>query len=67
MKSHEHVSQKTALVVGATGIIGRAITTALAVNGEWRVIALARSGASVAGAAQALSVDLLDREKRSLT
>jgi nucleoside-diphosphate-sugar epimerase len=34
MKASEANSQKTAIVVGATGIIGRAITAALAKDGR---------------------------------
>jgi nucleoside-diphosphate-sugar epimerase len=49
-------------VIGATGIIGRAITAALAKDGKWNVIALSRSGAAVPGADQAISVYLLDPE-----
>ena len=63
MKTSEANSQKTAIVIGATGIIGRAITAALAKDGKWNVmIALSRSDASVPGADQAISVDLLDPE-----
>jgi NAD(P)-dependent dehydrogenase (short-subunit alcohol dehydrogenase family) len=63
MKASEANSQKTAIVVGATGIIGRAITAALAKDGKWNVIALSRSGAAVLEADQAISVDLLDPER----
>lgn len=63
MKASEANSQKTAIVIGATGIIGRAITAALAKEGKWNVVALSRSGAAVPGADQAISVDLLDPER----
>jgi NAD dependent epimerase/dehydratase family enzyme len=62
MKASEANSQKTAIVIGATGIIGRAITEALAKDGKWNVIALSRPDASVPGADQAISVDLFDPE-----
>ena len=56
-------NEKKAVVVGATGIIGRAIAQALANDGKWNVIALSRSGESVPGTQQALAVDLLDKEQ----
>lgn len=50
----------TAVVVGATGIIGRAIVAKLAEVGGWRTIAVSQSGRTVPGADEAISVDLLD-------
>jgi nucleoside-diphosphate-sugar epimerase len=62
MNASEASSKRTAVVVGATGIMGRAITEALAKESQWNVIALSRSGESVPGADQAIAVDLLDPE-----
>jgi nucleoside-diphosphate-sugar epimerase len=59
----EKTKQRTAIVIGATGIVGRAITAALANEGKWKVVTLSRSGASVPGAQQAISVDLLDQKE----
>lgn len=50
----------TAVVVGATGIIGRAIVAKLARVGGWRTIAVSQSGKTVPGADEAIGVDLLD-------
>jgi nucleoside-diphosphate-sugar epimerase len=56
-------NEKKAVVIGATGIIGRAITQGLAHDGKWNVVALSRSGESITGAQQTLAVDLLDQEQ----
>jgi nucleoside-diphosphate-sugar epimerase len=48
------------LLTGATGLIGRATTPALAAAG-YEVVALSRSGRPVPGAARAIDCDLLDR------
>jgi len=54
---------RTAVVVGATGIIGRAIAAKLAGQGGWRVIGVMRSGATVPGVNEAIAVDLSDPEE----
>ena len=54
---------RTAVVVGATGIIGRAIAAKLAGQGGWRVIGITRSGATVPGVDEAIAVDLSDPEE----
>jgi nucleoside-diphosphate-sugar epimerase len=54
---------KTAAVVGATGIIGRAIAAKLSELGGWRVIGITRSGSTVPGAGEAIAADLLDPEE----
>ena len=56
----------TAVVVGATGIIGRAIAAKLAERGGWRVIAVTRSGGTVPGVDEAIAVDLRDPEEARL-
>jgi nucleoside-diphosphate-sugar epimerase len=53
----------TAVVVGATGIIGRAIAAKLAELGGWRVIGVTRSGGTVPGVDEAIAVDLRDPEE----
>ena len=51
---------KTAVVVGSTGIVGRAIAAKLAELGGWRVVGATRSGGTVPGLDEAIAVDLLD-------
>jgi hypothetical protein len=53
----------TAVVVGATGIIGRAIATKLPELGRWRVIGITRSGSTVPGVDEGIAVDLRDPEE----
>ncbi len=50
----------TAVVVGSTGIVGRAIAAKLAEIGGWRVVGATRSGGTVPGLDEAIAVDLLD-------
>ena len=59
----ERLAGKVAVVVGATGIIGRAIAAKLAGQGGWRVIGVTRSGATVPGVNEAIAVDLSDPEE----
>lgn len=54
-------SGKTALIVGASGIVGRAALTHFASSDDWAVIAAARRPPEADGA-RALSLDLLDAE-----
>jgi nucleoside-diphosphate-sugar epimerase len=56
-------SMTTAVVVGATGIIGRAIAAKLAELGGWRVIGVTRSGSTVRGVDETIAVDLRNREE----
>jgi nucleoside-diphosphate-sugar epimerase len=53
----------TAVVVGATGIIGRTIAAKLAKIGGWRVLGVTRSGGAVPGVDEAIAVDLTDPEE----
>ena len=53
----------TAVVVGSTGIIGRAIAAKLAELGGWRVIGVTRSGGTVPGVDEAIAVDLRDPDE----
>jgi nucleoside-diphosphate-sugar epimerase len=54
---------RTAVVVGSTGIIGRAIAAKLAELGGWRVLGVTRSGDTVPGVDEAIAVDLSDPEE----
>src|SRR5258707_12635093 len=53
----------TAVVVGATGIVGRAIAAKLAELGGWRGIGVTRSGGTVPGVDEAIAVDLRDPDE----
>jgi nucleoside-diphosphate-sugar epimerase len=53
----------TAVVVGSTGIIGRAIAAKLAELGGWRVVGVTRSGGAVPGVDEAIGVDLRDPDE----
>ena len=55
----------TAVVVGATGIIGRAIVVKLAEVEGWRTIAVSQSGRALPGADEAISIDWLDSAEAS--
>ena len=52
--------QKTAVVVGALGVIGRYIVERLLAAGDWNVIGLSRRGAPDQPRYRHISVDLLD-------
>jgi nucleoside-diphosphate-sugar epimerase len=54
------MEQKTALVAGASGVIGRGILECLLGRDDWDVIALARKPPDPVGRARFISVDLLD-------
>ena len=56
-----NTSRKTALVIGATGIVGRA-NVELGGMEDWSIIALSKSGAPVPGAQASISADLLNRQ-----
>jgi NAD(P)-dependent dehydrogenase (short-subunit alcohol dehydrogenase family) len=56
-------TKRTAVVVGSTGIVGRAIAAKLAELGGWRVLGVTRSGGAVPGVHEALAVDLSDPEE----
>ncbi|MWV51333.1 NAD-dependent epimerase/dehydratase family protein [Rathayibacter sp. VKM Ac-2803] len=55
------MTERTALVVGARGVIGGNLVEHLEREGGWRVIGLSRRGGVDAGAVRHRSVDLLDR------
>lgn len=53
---------RTALVVGARGVIGGNLIAHLEREGDWRVVGLSRRGGEDAGPVRHIAVDLLDRE-----
>ena len=53
--------RKRALVVGATGVVGRAMLRHLLATGGWEVLAVSRRKPDVEGLYEHLAVDLLDR------
>jgi nucleoside-diphosphate-sugar epimerase len=54
------MDRKTALVVGAQGVIGRNLVEHLATLEEWDVIGLSRRGGEASGRVRHIAVDLLD-------
>lgn len=59
---HSHYSQKTALVVGANGVIGRNLIEYLATLPDWDIIGVSRRGGESTNRVRYISADLLDRE-----
>ncbi|MDQ0577401.1 SDR family oxidoreductase [Agromyces albus] len=57
------MDQKTALVVGARGVIGGNIIAHLEREGGWNIVGLSRRGGTDAGAVRHVAVDLLDRDE----
>lgn len=53
---------RTAVVVGARGVIGGNLIEHLAREGHWRIIGLSRRGGRDEGPVRHISVDLLDRD-----
>lgn len=56
------MSSKTAVVVGARGVIGGNLVTHLEQLGDWDIIGLSRRGGTSTGRVRHIAVDLLDRE-----
>jgi len=54
------MDRKTALVVGAQGVIGRNLVEHLATLEDWQVIGLSRRGGETVGRIRHIAVDLLD-------
>ena len=52
--------KKTALIAGATGVVGRNLVRHLACQDDWEVIAVSRRKPDVTGEFTHLSIDLLD-------
>ncbi|WP_028612179.1 SDR family oxidoreductase [Paenibacillus harenae] len=57
---NDNASRKTALVVGANGVIGRNLIDHLVTLPEWDIIGVSRRGGQSSGRVRYLSVDLLD-------
>jgi len=51
------MARYSAIVAGATGVVGRGLTEALAADSDWEVVALARKPLDIAGA-RFMSIDL---------
>lgn len=60
MNSKEHTPQKTALVVGAGGVIGRNLIEHLITLPEWDIIGVSRRGRENTKRIRYISADLLD-------
>lgn len=58
------MSNKTALVAGANGVIGRNLVRHLQTQGDWNVIGLSRSGGPSEGRVRHVAVDLLNPHER---
>jgi nucleoside-diphosphate-sugar epimerase len=56
------MNEKTALVVGARGVIGGNLIEHLVALGEWNVVGLSRRGGPDRGSVRHIAVDLLDRD-----
>ena len=56
------MATKTALVVGARGVIGGNLVRHLGASGDWDVIGLSRRGGADSGPVRHVAVDLLDRD-----
>ena len=55
---------RTAVVVGARGVIGGNLVDHLAAAGDWEVIGLSRRGGPTTGRVRHVAVDLLDPRRR---
>ena len=55
-------NNRTALVVGANGVIGSNLITHLEELGDWNIVGLSRRGGQNTGKTNYISVDLLDEE-----
>lgn len=56
------MGEKTALVVGARGVIGGNLIAHLEREGGWNIVGLSRRGGTDAGLVRHVAVDLLDRD-----
>ncbi len=54
---------RTALVVGARGVIGGNLVDHLGATGEWNIVGLSRRGGVDSGRVRHVAVDLLDRDQ----
>ena len=56
------MSQKTALIAGATGVLGRNLLAHLGMNTDWNVIAVSRRPPDAPGRYTHIAIDLLDAQ-----
>ncbi|KWX88485.1 NAD-dependent dehydratase, partial [Paenibacillus riograndensis] len=66
MNPNDAVQRKTALVIGANGVIGRNLIGHLATLPEWDIIGVSRRGGVNTGRVRYIAADLLDPEKTRL-
>jgi nucleoside-diphosphate-sugar epimerase len=57
------MATRTAVIVGALGVIGRNLLHHLEADADWRIIGLSRRAPDFTTRARFISVDLLDREQ----
>ena len=57
------MATRTAVIVGALGVIGRNLLLHLEADADWRIIGLSRRAPDFATRARFIAVDLLDREQ----
>ena len=60
MKQEKNNTKKTALVVGAQGVIGRSLVDHLLTLEDWDIIGISRRGGETEGRLRNVAVDLLD-------
>ena len=60
MPETQKVATHTALVCGATGVIGRSILNHLTTQPDWNIVAVSRRTPDIAGTYRHIAVDLLD-------
>jgi len=56
------MGSRTAVVVGALGIVGRALVAQLRQSGDWDIVAISRRAADLGPGVRHVSVDLLDAQ-----
>lgn len=56
-------TKKTALVVGATGVVGRNLTDELQAQGDWEIVGLSRRGGADGPGMRHIVVNLLDADE----
>lgn len=66
MKPNDAVQRKTALVIGANGVIGRNLIGHLATLPEWDIIGVSRRGGVNTSRVRYIAADLLDAEETRL-
>lgn len=63
MTAHNNTApDKTALIIGATGVVGTKLVEELQSQGDWHIIGLSRRGGTDSADTRYISVDLLDAD-----